>query len=56
MLVLSRDEVESLLDPGALIDAVATAMADLSAGRASMPNRVAALVPERSGLLGAMPG
>lgn len=56
LLVLSRDEVESLLDPGALIDAVATAMADLSAGRASMPNRVAALVPERSGLLGAMPG
>ncbi len=56
MLVLSRADVESLLDPRALIDAVATAMADLSAGRASMPNRVAALVPERDGLLGAMPG
>ncbi len=56
MLVLSRADVESLLEPLALIDAVATAMADLSAGRASMPNRVAALVPERDGLLGAMPG
>jgi ornithine cyclodeaminase len=56
VLVLSRDDVESLLDPRALIDAVATAMADLSAGRASMPNRVAALVPGRNGLLGAMPG
>src|SRR2546427_10133621 len=30
-------------------------MADLSAGRASMPSRVAALVPERDGLLAAMP-
>jgi ornithine cyclodeaminase len=56
VLVLSRADVESLLDPGELIDAVATAMADLSAGRASMPNRVAAMVPERDGLLGAMPG
>ncbi|HYI19664.1 MAG TPA: ornithine cyclodeaminase family protein, partial [Solirubrobacteraceae bacterium] len=56
MLVLSRADVESLLDPRALIDALATAMADLSAGRASMPNRVAAMVPEHDGLLGAMPG
>src|SRR3954471_18621576 len=31
-------------------------MADLSAGRASMPNRVGALVPERDGLLAVMPG
>src|SRR5438132_1142970 len=30
-------------------------MADLSAGRASMPSRIAALVPERGALLGAMP-
>jgi ornithine cyclodeaminase len=56
VLLLSRAEIESLLDPRELIDAVASAMADLSAGRASMPNRVAALVPERDGLLGAMPG
>lgn len=56
MLVLSRADVESLLEPRALIDAVAVAMTDLSAGRASMPDRVAALVPEHAGLLGAMPG
>jgi alanine dehydrogenase len=31
-------------------------MADLSAGRASVPHRVGALVPEREGLLAAMPG
>jgi ornithine cyclodeaminase len=31
-------------------------MADLSAGRASVPPRVAAFVSERDGLLGAMPG
>src|SRR2546427_8755591 len=30
-------------------------MADLSAGRASMPPRIAAVVPERDGLLAAMP-
>src|SRR5437879_12315902 len=30
-------------------------MADLSAGRASMPSRIAALVQERDGLLAAMP-
>lgn len=56
MLLISRADVESLLDPRELIDALATAMADLSAGRASMPNRVAAMVPEREGLLAAMPG
>jgi alanine dehydrogenase len=56
MLALSRADVESLLDPQALIEALATAMADLSAGRASMPNRVAAFVAERDGVLAAMPG
>jgi alanine dehydrogenase len=56
MLVLSRAEVEALLDPGELIEAVAGAMADLSAGRAAVPNRVAVAVPERDGLLAAMPG
>jgi ornithine cyclodeaminase len=56
VLLLSRADVESLLDPLELIDVVASAMADLSAGRASMPDRVAALVPERDALLGAMPG
>jgi ornithine cyclodeaminase len=44
------------LDLDALIDALADAMADLSAGRASVPDRIAALVRERDALLGAMPG
>jgi alanine dehydrogenase len=56
MLVLSREEVRELLDLDALIDALADAMADLSAGRASAPDRIAALVPERDALLAAMPG
>jgi alanine dehydrogenase len=56
VLLLSRAEVEELLDVDALIDALAGAMSDLSAGRASVPNRVAARVDERDGLLLAMPG
>lgn len=56
MLALGRSQVEALLDMDALIDALASAMADLSAGRASAPDRVAALVPEREALLAAMPG
>ena len=56
MLLLNREEVEELLDLDQLIDALAAAMADLSAGRASVPNRVGALVEERDGLLAAMPG
>ncbi|HET7700529.1 MAG TPA: ornithine cyclodeaminase family protein [Candidatus Limnocylindria bacterium] len=55
MLVLSRGEIEELLDPDELRAAVASALADLSAGRASMPTRIAALVPERDALLAAMP-
>ncbi|WP_405467658.1 ornithine cyclodeaminase family protein [Streptomyces canus] len=56
MLVLGRSQVEALLDVDSLIDALAPAMADLTAGRASVPDRVAALVPERDGFLAAMPG
>jgi alanine dehydrogenase len=56
MLVLARRDVEALLDVRELIDALATAMADLSAGRAVAPDRVAAPVAERGGLLAAMPG
>jgi ornithine cyclodeaminase len=55
VLVLSRSEVERLLDLDRLRDAIAKAMADLSAGRASMPARIAAVVPERDALLAAMP-
>ena len=54
MIALGREEVASLLDPSALVDAVATALADLSAGSASVPLRIAAFTP--LGLLGAMVG
>ncbi|MHA6617826.1 ornithine cyclodeaminase family protein [Pseudonocardia sp. DLS-67] len=56
MLVLTGAQVEELLDLDELIDAVAAAMADLSAGRASAPDRNGAVVPEHEGLLAAMPG
>jgi alanine dehydrogenase len=56
VLVLSRRDVESLLDRRELIDAVASAMADLSAGRAAAPDRVAATVAAHDALLAAMPG
>src|SRR5262249_29584100 len=55
VLVVSRTEVERLLDLDELIDALAAAHAGLSAGRASMPARIAAVVPEREGVLIAMP-
>lgn len=54
MLVLSRREVEELLDQDALVDALAVAMWDLSAGRASVPRRNFAMVSDL-GLLAAMP-
>ena len=53
MLVLTRAEVEELLDLDALVDALAGAHAELSAGTASLPPRIAALAPD--GLLAAMP-
>jgi alanine dehydrogenase len=56
MLVLGRSQVEALLDWDTLIDALTSALADLSANRASAPGRVAALVPEHDGFLAAMPG
>jgi len=56
MLVLDRAQVETLLELDVLIDALAVAMVDLSSGVASVPDRVAALVPDRDGLLAAMPG
>jgi alanine dehydrogenase len=56
MLVLGRAQVESLLDMAALIDALAPTMADLSAGRAAVPDRVAVVLPERDAFLAAMPG
>jgi ornithine cyclodeaminase/alanine dehydrogenase-like protein (mu-crystallin family) len=55
VLVLSQDDVRRLLDLDELIDALAGAFVEVSAGGASVPPRVAAFVPER-GLLAAMPG
>jgi ornithine cyclodeaminase/alanine dehydrogenase-like protein (mu-crystallin family) len=55
MLVLTRSQVEALLDAKALVDALAVAMDDLSAGRASVPKRNFA-VAGSAGLLAAMPG
>jgi ornithine cyclodeaminase len=55
MLLLSRREVERLLDLDCLIEALGPAMAELSAGRVSMPARNLTLVRERRGLLAAMP-
>ena len=54
MLILSRADVESLLDTDSLIAALAPAMVELSAGRVSMPQRTAAQV-QGKGLLGLMP-
>ena len=54
MLVLTRRDVEELLDLDALLEALAAAHVELSAGTASMPPRVAAFA-EEDGLLGAMP-
>jgi alanine dehydrogenase len=55
MLVLSRRYVEAALDPDRLVDAVAAAMADMSAGNGSVPNRTAADVADVGGALIAMP-
>jgi alanine dehydrogenase len=53
MLVLSRAQVEELLDLEELVGALAKAHEELSAGACSMPPRIAALAEH--GLLGAMP-
>jgi alanine dehydrogenase len=55
MLVLSQAEVARLLDVDLLLERLERAFVELSSGRASVPPRVAAFVPER-GLLAAMPG
>jgi alanine dehydrogenase len=54
MLVLTRADVEELLDLEELVAALARAHEELSAGRASLPPRIAAFTD--TGLLGAMPG
>jgi alanine dehydrogenase len=54
MLVLSQEEVARLLNVDKLLDALERAFVELSAGRASVPPRIAAF--SEKGLLGAMPG
>jgi alanine dehydrogenase len=54
VLVLSRSEVEQLLDLDALLDALAAAHAELSNGEASLVPRVGAFAAD--GILGAMVG
>ena len=53
MLVLTRADVEELLDLDELVGALARAHEELSSGAVSMPPRIAAL--DGRGLLGAMP-
>jgi alanine dehydrogenase len=55
VILLSQEEVRELLDLDELVDALAAAHMDLSAGEASMPPRIAALVQQQDGLLGVMP-
>jgi ornithine cyclodeaminase/alanine dehydrogenase-like protein (mu-crystallin family) len=54
LLVLSQADVARLLDPDELLEALARAFPEVSAGRASVPPRVAART--RDGILGVMPG
>jgi ornithine cyclodeaminase/alanine dehydrogenase-like protein (mu-crystallin family) len=54
VLVLGRDEVESLLPPERLFAPLESAFVALSEGRANVPPRIAAETP--GGLLAAMPG
>jgi ornithine cyclodeaminase len=54
MLLLSRSDVQELLDLDALLDALAAAHAELSAGQASLVPRMGAFA-EEAGILGAMP-
>ena len=54
LLVISQAEVERLLDLDELVEALARAFAEVTAGRASVPPRVAARTAR--GLLGVMPG
>src|SRR2546421_8093974 len=55
LLFLSQSDVVRLLDLDKLFDALANAFVELSAGRASVPPRIAARTAS-GGLLGAMPG
>ncbi len=55
MLLLNRREVEKLLDLDALIDALASAMVELTDGKVSQPPRIGAQIQKREGNLLVMP-
>jgi ornithine cyclodeaminase/alanine dehydrogenase-like protein (mu-crystallin family) len=55
LLFLSQADVVRLLDQDQLLESLAAAFVELSAGRTSVPPRIAARTPS-GGLLGAMPG
>jgi alanine dehydrogenase len=55
VLVLSEADIRAVLDRGELIEAVGRGLAELSAGLASVPPRVAATVSDRNAFLLAMP-
>jgi ornithine cyclodeaminase/alanine dehydrogenase-like protein (mu-crystallin family) len=53
LLILGRADVERLLDPAALLDALEDAFRAVSEGRASVPPRIASMAP--AGFVGVMP-
>ena len=54
-LILSREQVRTLLDMGPAIDAVEGALIEFSAGHAVMPVRVTTQIPAHSGIMLGMP-
>jgi alanine dehydrogenase len=54
-LILSREQVQELLDMRAAIDAVESALVEFSAGQAVMPVRVTTAVPAHGGIVLGMP-
>ena len=55
MLFLSRRDVEALLEPEPLVEALGPAMVELSRGSVSMPPRAGAMIAEKESFLGVMP-
>lgn len=55
LAIYAADTVATALDYPTLVERLRSAFIDASAGRASSPPRVAALVPEQNAYLGAMP-
>src|SRR5918993_6118815 len=54
LLLLSQEDVERLLDPAAMLEALSQGFAELSAGNVTAPGRTGVNTPD--GFLGTMPG